>query len=272
LILSVTIRIKDLKNGDLLLCYGWGLVAVAQGAAKSLNRLTLGTVKTGAELLRAVPNAAWHGLQGRTIRPPVIFEHGDHVGIGKGTFRCNHAMIAVNGGTEVAHATGDGCVYADLELYLNDHKGSVTAFRLRPPSEETRMIGNEAGMVGKTWAVNVWDRSSAPSYSITKAFSAAFSSHSYGPAAVRRAEFYRLHKGTAGGPPSEARVQIIRSSGKKEWFCSMFAIACLQAGMATDGQRRRYLPLDARNTTPMVLDGFVRGSMHWQELGTVTLR
>ena len=84
---------NDVQTGDIVICYAWNAVAKAQAAAKSLNRLTLGAVKTTREIVTAMPKAGWHAAKGRTPRLPVVLELGDRVGIGAGSAKANHAMI-----------------------------------------------------------------------------------------------------------------------------------------------------------------------------------
>lgn len=279
-----TVPLKQLQAGDVLLCYGWNGVAVAQGALKSLNRATAGAVKTAREVATAPFNAVYHAARsGSAPRVPVIFDLNDPVGIGKGTAKANHAII-VSDRTEIrsltpprvdlrySHAVNQGCYSGDLEVYLANHTGNIAVFRLKDGAD-TAGLGTAAARVAATWAnenAPFNDAQVGASYSMWKAVSSAFSSHSFGPGARRRAAHYRAHRGTVGGPTSTTQFSRGKDK-KKEWFCSMFVIACYQAAMADDAVASRVLALDARNTTPMTLDGYLKGSQRWKLLGYASI-
>jgi hypothetical protein len=171
----------------------------------------------------------------------------------------------------VAHSTGGGCVWSDARSYLEQHTGQLSVFRLRDQAVRDR-LATRAGRVAITWATDLLSRGyQHPSqYSMRKAFASIFGTSSYGSNARARAAKYRTHRATAGGPPSDMKWGLSgNKTGKKEWFCSMFAIACYQAATNDDAEVAVCLPLDARHTTPMLLDGFVRNSPLWQRVGSL---
>jgi hypothetical protein len=171
----------------------------------------------------------------------------------------------------LCHSTGGGCTWVPAEVYFANHTGSVAVFR---PVAEGRggALAREAGTVAKTWA-NEFGRHDPriAQYSTWKAFWSALGSHVYGSGASGRAAKYRLHRAREGGPPSDANSwnpsPWANRTGRKEWFCSMFVIACYHAASADDGEARRFLPLDAKHTTPMTLDGFLSTSRAWRLVG-----
>lgn len=174
----------------------------------------------------------------------------------------------------LCHSTGSGLIWSKTEDYFGSHGGSFAAFRLRADATTPGLIAGAAS-AAETWAhtpSNAADPAGTH-YSTWKAIKAGVSSHIFGADASRRAAIFRQHRATAGGPPSQVSAWSIdpwkNRSGKMDFFCSMFAIAVYHAASADDAQCRTYMPLDARRTSPMMLDGFLRTSDRWQLLGTV---
>ena len=172
----------------------------------------------------------------------------------------------------IAHSTGGGCVWTDAREYLRTHAGKLNAFRLRDPATRG-VLAARAGHVAITWAVDVLTRApdaAEKHYSKWKAFASILGTSHYGSNAQARAAKYRLHRDTAGGPPSDKSWGLSGNKTlKKEWFCSMFAIACYQAATTDDAQVARCLALDAKHTSPMMLDGYIRRSGLWDLVGDV---
>lgn len=167
----------------------------------------------------------------------------------------------------VCHSTGGGCNWQYAQTYFAEHAGKLAAFRLRGDGQSER-LAQQASQIAARWAVEAGTNLAADTrYSQWKAFWSAFHSHCYGSGAEKRAAIYRQHRDTAGGPPS-SNMDKARRGKQKDWFCSMFAIACFHAATADAREAQTYLPLDAKHTTPMTLDGFVRTSKRWQLVGT----
>jgi hypothetical protein len=170
----------------------------------------------------------------------------------------------------ICHATGGGCVYDDLREYFGTHSGGLKVYRMVGADD----LAPRVAQVAARWANETRDAIGEGHYSKWKAFTSAFRSHIYGPGAKARAKFYYDHGGDLGGPPSSNNEKAATGK-KKEWFCSMFAIACFQAALYKNeaGHEHenieKWMPLDARTSTPMTLDGFLAGSSNWRHIGTV---
>jgi hypothetical protein len=174
----------------------------------------------------------------------------------------------------VCHSTGQGFLRNALDKILGDHGGAIAVFRMRASAGEA-VFASDAGHVAGRWAPTLLGEKGSPiapgepsNYSRTKAFFSAFGSHVFGPGASQRAAVYRKHKDTPGGPPSDSSTGA--HPRKKGFFCSMFVIACYHAAFPTDDLRKKYLPLDARYTSPMTLDGYLRTrGAPWRLVGTI---
>lgn len=308
----------DVQTGDIILCYGWNKVGVSQGVARTLNRVTVGAVKTVREVAVAVPNAIYHGVQGRTPRAPVVLELGDPVGIGSGSASANHALIVGPGDyverdykvmetaddltarrdraiehankqrvgplrnrllqqaaafqpemttkkrrvlmPAVCHSTGLGFIRESIDRHLENSGGSFAVFRMQADGND-RAYALLAGCVAQKWAAVNFDDNEPPgdlNYSRLKAFMSALGSHTFGPGASNRAALYRTYRNTIGGPTGDSSTADRPT--KKGFFCSMFVIACYQAASPDDAYCRKYLALDAKYTTPMALDGYLRSN------------
>ena len=224
------------KPGDLLLFHGFNMVGVAQGAVQGLKILTA---------LPALISAAQGGAR--------AFQ---------GSADCNHAAIITASTTQrfqMAHATNAGVTSDDIDNYLLHVTGAVKVFRMRGRFDFAAL----AGKVGDKWSETPdgKPRMGMP-YATGKAFLSAFSSSSYGSGGKQRAAFYRADKDKAGGPQDLKNMGEGRS---KAVFCSMFVIACYQAVMS-DMYVEQMLAMDAKHTTPMYLDGFLKGSQHWEQV------
>ncbi len=333
----------DVQPGDIIICYGWNKVALSQGLAKTLNRVTVGAVKTVRDILAVPANAAYHGHRPRC---PVVLELGDPVGIGRGSASANHALIVGPSeyverrfpvmetaeelaarqrgaldharrleeqqerhereqgtwGSEAAeriaasrrkreaqawnltaqmttkkrqvqmpsvcHSTGDGFLRQSIDLYLKDHGGSLAVFRMQADGNDFE-YAIYAGAVARRWAAINRDDNEVgeSSYSSLKAFMSALGSSAFGPGASNRAALYRRHKDTYGGPPADRERP---GHTHKGFFCSMFVLACYQAASPDDAYCRKYLALDAKYTTPMTLDGYLRSNRNrWRLVGTL---
>ncbi len=223
------------RVGDVILFYGFGLVGAAQGAAKGLKVLT------------AIPSLISAAQGGGAAF--------------QGSSNANHAAIITAIGPnhtpfEMSHATNAGVATVDVDTYLLGYSGSCQVFRMNH-AEYPAM----AGRVGGTWSAPAAGLGAMP-YSVPKGFLSAFQSSSYGPGAKQRADFYRANRDQVGGP---ADFKNLADGRAKAMFCSMFVIACYQAVMP-DAYVEQMLALDAKHTSPMYFDGYLKGSQHWQQV------
>lgn len=172
----------------------------------------------------------------------------------------------------LCHATNGGCTWHPLDGYFDRHEGSVGVYRLANEATGAR-LAEAAGRVATTWAREFHHGGQGPSqYSLRKAFNSAFRSSWYGPGAKERARKYRAARATDGGPASDKYWGLSgNKTDKKEWFCSMFVIACYQAATENDEQVQASIPLDARASTPMELDGYIRNSRLWTRVGALNM-
>ncbi len=228
---------KRCKAGDLLLFYGFNAVRVGQLAVKGMKFLTA---------VPAMVSVAQGGAAAFTGRAD-----------------CNHAAIITEVAHpfrfQMAHATNRGVVDCDIENYLSGFEGECAVYRLSGQEQ----LAAAAGQVGATW-------SSGPSneaengmpFASLKSVCSVFGSASFVRGAKERAAFYRLNKARAGGPQDEKNQKQGRA---KAMFCSMFVVACYQAAME-EAQTEALLALDAKYTSPMYLDGYLKGSATWQQV------
>jgi hypothetical protein len=149
----------------------------------------------------------------------------------------------------------------------------MAVFRMVPSGGDERYT-HDAGRVGKYWSGEAtgengnWNVAGVGVYSVKKAVLSALGSHAFGPGASERAQVYRNSRAIAGGPPATGSTP--QNPKKKGFFCSMFVIACYHAAFPDDQLCKKYLPLDAKYTSPMTLDGYLRtrGSP-WRLVGTL---
>lgn len=169
----------------------------------------------------------------------------------------------------ICHSTGQGCGYSLANSFFANSGGrELRVYRFVPPGNTDTDLAAKAGAVAARWANQVIGQGSSQ-YSMPKALMAAFGRTAYGEKAALRVMKYRQYRDTLGGPPSDQlQLRSGRPIGPKEWFCSMFAIACFQAATENDNQIRQYLPLDARYTSPMSLHGFLSRSDRWRLVGS----
>jgi len=224
------------KAGDVLLFYGFNSVGYGQGAVKGLKILT------------AVP-AAVSAAQGGAA----AFA---------GRADCNHAAIITEIGRarfRMAHATSIGVVDCDIDNYLLGFEGECAVYRLNGQEQ----LAAAAGTVGATWSSSPADGAErGMPFANRKSFCSVFGSPSFVWGAKKRATFYRLNKARPGGPQDEEN----RKEGRaKAMFCSMFVVACYQAAMS-EAQAEEMLALDAKYTSPMYLDGYLKGAAAWQQV------
>jgi len=224
------------KAGDVLLFYGFNAVGVAQTAVKGMKFLT------------AVP-AAVSAAQGGAA----AFS---------GRADCNHAAIITEIGRiqfNMAHATTMGVVASDIDNYLPSFQGECAVFRLNGQEQ----LAAEAGTVGATWSSKPADENQlGMPFASSKSVCSVFGSPSFVWGAKDRAAFYRRNRSRAGGPQDEKNREQGRA---KAMFCSMFVVACYQAAME-EAQAEEMLALDAKYTSPMYLDGYLKGSAAWQQV------
>lgn len=154
-----------------------------------------------------------------------------------------HSLIYA-GGTGHSHSTNNG---TKTELF-NPKNGDVI-FRANDPAAAERVADT-----AKRWA-----NEKGGEYSKRKAIVSALGSSKFGSQAKARAEHYRTHVNTPGGPPAKD------ASEKKHWFCSMFVIACWQA-VLTEQETSDRMALDARYATPMTLGTYLTNNVHWERI------
>jgi hypothetical protein len=318
------IRYQDLQPGDILLCYGWNKVGVAQGIVKAgrtilhatnvpLMAISLmdGPAATGGSGAADCNHALVIGTRKMEIersesivvdlRDAVAGEKPRFTKVGDRTLLQSNkapdsdisALVAAHEGSlrkvsvdlkrnkivagfhrqfkenipRVCHSTGGGCTWTIAHEYFETHAGKLALFRMRPDATSARLV-TRASEVASRWAKQFTGASDAPSqYSTRKATMSAFGSHHYGSGAGQRAAKFRAARDADGGPRSDAYF-FGSKTGYKEWFCSMFVIACYLAATDNDDEALAYMPLDARYTTPMKLDGFLRASSKWQLIAT----
>ncbi|MBT9557387.1 MAG: hypothetical protein IV100_15210 [Myxococcales bacterium] len=191
-------------------------------------------------------------LQGMTRLNPVILHS-----TWQGSIYSNHAAIAIGTGkkynstelnvNQVAHATGKGGLCRGS---VASYGGAMLVFRLTGSS----WAGKAAHDVALAWT----DGPSTGTYNTAKAANPAFHSSSYGSGARERARHYHLHRKTRGGPPGIKHE-------KKSMFCSMFAIAAYQAALG-EGLSETYMALDAKNTSPMKLQDYLKTNGFWSQI------
>jgi hypothetical protein len=224
-----------LRVGDILLFYATNGVTVGETAVKALKIMTV---------LPAVASAVQGGANAFV-----------------GSASCNHAAIVSgfrDGAVPTAlysHATGGDPAVSTVQL-LAGEGGSCQVFR-----QDNDHIADQAGEVAQTWAPLA--QGSNMRYSAWKAFGSVFRSSSYGPAAKQRQALYRANRATQQGP------QDLRDHHVKSMFCSMFVIACYQAVMG-DVLTESVMALDAKNTSPMYFDGYLRNNNWWHSVNAMT--
>ena len=232
-----TIEPSACHAGDVVLFYGLNLVSTGLAAAR---------VVKGVTVLPAVVSAA---------------RGGSTAFVGNAT--ANHAGVVCGRapGWDLAHATSEaGVAQHDLAALCRGGRGTLQVFRMMA----TPLIAAAAGAVARTWATT--DRQDVGmKFANAKAGMCAFRSSSYGSGARSRAALYRAEKDRRGGPQDWKNLDRETHKGM---FCSMFAIACYQAVM-DDATTEQTLALDAKATSPMYLDGYLRNSPLWYTVGAL---
>jgi hypothetical protein len=184
-------------------------------------------------------------------------------------FRVRFSKAVYQNIPRICHSTGLGTGYSLANSFFTNSGGrELRVYRFVPPGNTDTDLAARAGAVAARWA-NTLIGQGGSAYSVPKALLAAFGRSAYGEKAALRVMKYRQHRNTIGGPPSDQlQFRAQQPVGQKEWFCSMFAIACFQAATENDTQVQQYLPLDARYTTPMSLHGFLSRSERWRLVAT----
>ncbi len=259
------IEYKNLKPGDLIICHEANLVAAGQHVVKLAKRVTM---------------------------IPSIISFADSGSTFTGKANANHALIvtpaketagAVAYRTHyLAHMANAGaCLTAAKDFFMKNTASYAEVFRLgRGVVDKTEKRCTDAGQVGHTWCSSdgearprETDREKAEAkkkarlrYAKGKAGGSVFHRSYYGGKARKRADFYAEHKDTKGGPQD---LKDVEKGHHKSMFCSMFVIACFQAVLA-DRERRRCMALDAKHTSPMALDEYLKKTGCWTSLGTIS--
>jgi hypothetical protein len=227
------------KPGDILLFYGVNLVSVGLSAARFVK---------GVTVLPAVVSAAQGGSTAFT-----------------GSATANHAAIVCGSPSalEFADASSVGGVSRmPLASLARFYTGDLHVFRMTA----TPLIAAAAAVVARKWATTDKDNVGMK-FGTAKAGLCAFRSSTFGPDARQRAVFYRQQKDTAGGPQDWKNLD---RKSHKAMFCSMFVIACYQAVM-DDATTETMLALDAKTTSPMYLDGYLRNSALWHTVNAMAV-
>lgn len=213
------------------------------------------------------------GLKYLTILPAIASVATRGNGALLGHAKCNHALLVcakkvtqlsravqVEGKVAHANAKGAGQTYAS---YLENWGVEVQAFRPRNLNAEALA---QVGQVACAWASDILVDPILP-YAAGKAVASAFRSSSYGSGAKQRARLYRQHKETKGGPPA-----MHDENAHKSMFCSMFVVAVYQAALS-EAATETYMALDAKNTTPMCLDGYLRNNTdQWEQVNVLEVK
>jgi hypothetical protein len=217
------------------MCYSLNGVGVGQGLAKGLKCLTIlpalaSAIRGGASGFVGSATACHAAIVTRVSSPGLITEDA-----------------------ELVHAVGTGVKSIRFSSYEYQAGMSLAVFRLKIDD-----IPPRAAEVARTWGPTE-DQASQMTYSAGNAGLSVFRSSSFGDGAKQRAVWYRRYKDTVGGPPEFQKLE----AGTAAMFCSMFVIACYQAVMQ-DADIGQVLALDAQNTSPMYLDGYLKSSEHWK--------
>ena len=238
------LNFRKCKVGDIVLTYGFNPAGGAQGVVKTFKALTI---------LPAMVSAAQGGKTAFA-----------------GAANANHALIITNivgpargmpddsAKIFAAHAANAGVDSDDLNSFLGAGSGACQVFRMKGEFD----FASRAGAVAETWTSPDKTAPRKMVYATGKAICSAFQSSSFGSGAKQRAAFYRQHAATRGGPTD---LQNMKQGRAKAMFCSMFVIACYQAVMS-DMYCEQMLALDAKHTTPMYFDGYLKGSQHWERV------
>jgi hypothetical protein len=233
------IKTRDCRAGDIILFYDLNIVSAGLGFAKAAKGLTV---------LPAVISAA---------------QGGSNAIVGSAT--ANHAGIVCGEHEpfwDLAHATNaDGVHREDLSQWAKGCSGTVQVFRLK-------ILPGTAGAAAKVannWAEKDDENNVGMKFSKSKGGLCALRSSMFGPGAKERAQFYRANKDRKGGPVDWKNWE---RGTHKSMFCSMFVVACYQAALE-DYRIEQVLALDAKNTSPMYLDGYLRNSPHWETVGAL---
>ncbi|MEO0971574.1 MAG: hypothetical protein AAFX85_00655 [Pseudomonadota bacterium] len=226
----------EFRKGDILIFHDNSAIAAMQGAvvgAKAVAQglsLSLGHAN-GASTMNAVHGAIVHDADGKRIA------HSVNAGLTKD----NIAQMSYPN-------------YSQYRLAYLNH------------------VSNDAAAVARDWAMahpNRPNRIRNAKYSASKAFGSVFGSAKYGKQAKRRADTYAASVRRDGGGAVEARFGGPQSTGRgasedsfKGFYCSMFVVACYQAIMS-ETQRLSYMALDAKYTSPMILEQYLQDSPSW---------
>lgn len=175
----------------------------------------------------------------------------------KGSISTIHTGIitsAIGNDAYMAHSAGGvkGTMLKKDGLYRG-YEAHVYRFIIDKRAEE-------AAVVASRWTEG---DNNMPYAHLSKVVGAAFHFSGYTKEARKRAKFYAEHKNTRGGPPGTAQE-------KKSMYCSMFVIACYQAVFG-ESASAMYMPLDAKNTSPMTLESWLKDNRAWHFIGVIDL-
>lgn len=236
------IESDHLQAGDILIFHGATGVAAGQALAQALKYATV---------LPALISGVRGGSAGLT-----------------GNLKASHIGIVSLGGrnAEHVHATFGSIKTDNVVNYCAKYEG-VMMDRVQVSFpwvyRSTSGLGGPASEVAKKWALPGAQKGGGMAYSVPAAGYSVFGSSSYGDGAKLRARIYRMMRGVQGGVP--AFFGSLSST-----FCSAFVIACYQAAMS-ETQTATLLALDAINTSPATLQGYLSSRPGWSYQGRLIL-
>ncbi|MBL4634137.1 MAG: hypothetical protein JKY56_09705 [Kofleriaceae bacterium] len=253
-----------LEPGDVIICYGYNGVGRAQAAVKAL--------KTATFLPRATAAAA--------------YSRGDNA-----RASANHSVIVTScdsqrGQVGITHGVSTGMINDSLSNFLKNNLSVMHVFRPAAITvsypvrgawnghehdvQDTAMPGaHAAGRIAELWGADVGPQDNDPGirYGMKKAVRSVMSLSAFGSKAQARAQRYSRSRTEANGPTTTGWWTGEHS---ESMFCSMFVVAAYQAALPMAGVRR-VMALDAKHTSPMILEGFLRSHREWNSVCEIRL-
>lgn len=239
-----------LQKGDILVFHDINGVSIGSGAAQVLKMVTI---------LPAVYSACKNSAQDKDWTSAFTSIAS------AGAVHCAVVVEVMSGDYWISHATTAGLISGKLSKVRAGYGGEITAYRM-----EKGFYGDVVAKVAETWATDITSQTKLSDIKNThfankKAGFSAFGNSAYGSGAKERAALYAQYKSRPGGPPH----LVDNGSGTKKFFCSMFAIACTQAGL-TEGERKMFMSLDAKYSSPMVLEDYLKSHPRWEAIAPIT--
>ena len=226
-----------LRNGDIIIFYGTNSVSNLQKTVIAFKAIGTG------------------------FAMPLV--HGRH-----NTNAVHCAIVCDAPAQLIAHSTSDGLTRSKL-IQMRNHYSSYAVYRLTGAPG----VADDVTLVAKDWCrySGNHQRWHNRKYSNRKSAGSVFGSSAYGKNARQRAQQYaasverdmnnQVIGARFGGPVSSGR-----NGGEgtfKGFYCSMFTVACYQSVM-NEAQRMMHMHLDAKYTSPMILEEYLMRSSDWQ--------